>query len=170
MRGPPPMASLRWLTSSCRRPAHSPEMSTCAKAGAPARRMTAARSPARLTLDRASIYVNPSDVYKSGPPVPAAGHEIGEPDFVDLAQIRLLDPAADLGSFLTLGVNRRHRRDVETQPAHRCDREFGLDEVFRGAVPVGVIADEPGAVGQLDHRTDHMKARRPRLPADLRAA
>src|ERR1051325_4831538 len=122
MRGPPPSASLRWLTSSCRSPAHSPEMSFCAKAGAHAN-TNETRSATRLTLDRTSIHVNPSDVHESAPSVSASRHQIGEADLVDLAQIGLLDPAPGLRGLLPLRVDGRHRRDVELQPADRCDRE-----------------------------------------------
>src|SRR5471032_2913145 len=106
MRGPPPMASLRWLTSSCSRLAHSPEMSACANAGVPAN-VAAAKSSA-LTLDRIPIDVDPSDVDESTPAVSAAGHEISEADFVDLAQVGPLDPASDLRRLLPIGMNRRH--------------------------------------------------------------
>src|SRR5712671_1332339 len=152
MRGPPPIASLRWLTSSCRRFAHSPEMSFWADARGARSATSAARISARLTFDRTSIHVNPSDVYEAAPSVSAARHQIREANLVDLAQVRLLDPAADLRRLLPLGVDRGDRRDIQLQPADRRDRELRLDEVFRRAVAVGVIADKPGAVRELDDR------------------
>src|SRR2546423_1166209 len=121
MRGPPPMPSLRWLTSSWRRLAHSPERSFCANAAVPASVAKTKTSADVLTLDRTSIHVNPSDVHEAAPPVSASRHQIREADFVDLAQVRLLDPAADLRRFLPVGVDRRHRIDVELQPANRRD-------------------------------------------------
>src|SRR6476646_6750287 len=134
------MASLRWLTSSCSRFAHSPEMSFCARARVDAR-VSAARTttetrfmigppkllprsregheastkwhctkpsscglrdfvsswPTGLSLYRHTVHINPSDVDEPAPAVSAAGHEIGEADFVDLAEIRMLNPASDLG-------------------------------------------------------------------------
>src|SRR6185295_18718050 len=154
MRGPPPMASLRWLTSSWRRPAHSPEMSFCAKAAVATSVSSVAKASANLALDRTSIYVNPSDVYEATPAMSASGHQIGEADLVHLAQVGFLDPATSLRRLLPLGMHGRDRRDVELQPADRCDRELGLDEVFRVAVAVRVVTDEPCAVGELDHRAD----------------
>src|SRR5207247_484493 len=46
---------------------------------------------------------------------------------------------------------------------------FSLEEVFGGAVAVGVIADEPRAVRELEHRADPVEARRTHRPPDLRA-
>src|SRR5215831_1812549 len=115
MRGPPPSASLRWLMSSCRRPAHSPERSFCANAGLTTRRMRTTRNEKRLTLDGTSIHVNPSDVYEASPAMTAARHQIGEADLVDLAQIRILHPASRFRRLLTFGVHGRDGRDVELQ-------------------------------------------------------
>src|SRR2546430_16168883 len=86
MRGPPPMPSLRWLTSSWRRLAHSPERSFCANAGVAAAATNASTIADRLTLDRTSIHVNPSDVNEAAPSVSAARHQVGEADLVHLAQ------------------------------------------------------------------------------------
>src|SRR5436190_13601777 len=125
MRGPPPSASLRWLMSSCRRPAHSPERSFCAKASVATRVNSVAKQAASLlALDRTSIHVNPSDVDEAAPAMSASRHQIGEADLVHLAQIGLLDPASDLRRLLPLGVHGRDRRDVEPQPANRRDREL----------------------------------------------
>src|SRR5437763_16819601 len=121
MRGPPPMPSLRWLTSSWRRLAHSPERSLCAKLAEATRVSSVAKPAARLTLDRTSIHVNPSDVDEAAPSVSAAGHQIGEANLVDLAQVRLLHPSSGLRRLLPLGVNRRDRRDVELQPTDGRD-------------------------------------------------
>src|SRR6185295_1755035 len=67
-------------------------------------------------------------------------------------------------------MHRRDGVDVEPEPADRGDRKLCLDEVLARAVAVGVIADKPGAVGELQDRTDDVKSRRACLPADLRAA
>src|SRR4051812_46367340 len=100
MRGPPPIASLRWLTSSCRRFAHSPEMSFCAKLGAATKVSSVAKAAASLPFDRAPIHVNPSDVDEAAPAMTAARHQVGEADFVHLAQVGFLHPASDLGRLL----------------------------------------------------------------------
>src|SRR4051812_18498980 len=120
MRGPPPIASLRWLTSSCSRPAHSPEMSFCAKLAVATSVSNVAKAAASLAFDRTSIYVNPSDVYETRPPVSASRHQVREANLVHLAQVRLLDPAADLRRLLPVCVNRCHRIDVEPQPSDGC--------------------------------------------------
>src|SRR5262249_35706780 len=93
-----------------------------------------ARLKAVLALDRAPVHVNPSDVDEAAPPVAAAGHQVGEADLVDSAQIRLLHPSADLGGLLPFGVHGRDGRDVEPQPPDGGDRELGLDEILRVAV------------------------------------
>src|SRR6266576_7266366 len=105
MRGPPPMPSLRWLTSSWRRLAHSPERSFCANADVPASVAKTKTSADVLTLDRTPIHVNPSDVDEATPPVPASRHQIREADLVDLAQVRFFDPAADLRRLLPLSMD-----------------------------------------------------------------
>jgi len=102
-----------------------------------------------LTFHRCSIDINLSDVDESSPAMAASGHEIGEPDLVDSAQIGLLDPASDFGRFLPLGMHRRDCVDVEPEPADRGDRKLCLDEVLGRAVAVGVITNEPNAVGEL---------------------
>src|SRR5436190_287988 len=133
MRGPPPMPSLRWLTSSWRRLAHSPERSFCAKLAEATRVSSVAKAAATLTFDRTSIHVNPSDVDEATPPGPASRHQIREADLVDLAQVRFFDPAADLRRLLPLGMDRRDGVDVELEPADRGNRELRLDEILRRA-------------------------------------
>src|SRR3979409_1957217 len=117
MRGPPPMPSLRWLTSSWRRLAHSTERSFCAKLAEATRVSSVAKAAASLTFNRIAIHVNPSDVDEAAPPVPASRHQIREADLVDSAQVGLLHPAADLRRLLPLRMHGRHGVDVELQPA-----------------------------------------------------
>ena len=67
-------------------------------------------------------------------------------------------------------MHRRDGVDVEPEPADRGDRKLCFDEVLGRAVAIGVIADKPRAVGELQDRTDDVKSRRACLPADLRAS
>ena len=125
------------------RAAHSPERSFCASAGA-GKRDEDGEDRACLPLDRNSIDVNPSDVDEAAPAMAASGHQIGEPDLVHLAQVRLLDPAAGFRRLLSLGVNRRDGVDVEPQPADRRDGELRLDRVLGRAVgPVVASSTSP---------------------------
>src|SRR5438552_15177842 len=144
-------------------------MSTCANAVVPASAKAIANADV-LTLDGISIHVNPSDVDEPAPAVAASRHEIRESDFIHSAQVRFLDPASGFRRLLALGMHGRDGVDVEPQPADRGDGKLRLDEVLRRAVAVRVIADEPRAVRELQHRPHDMKSRRTRLPADLRAS
>src|SRR5215813_4554514 len=58
--------------------------------------------------------------------------------------------------------------DVQPEPSDRCDRKLCLDEVLGRAVAVGVIANEPRAVGELQDWTEDVKSHRACLPADRR--
>src|SRR5207248_5041790 len=113
-------------------------------------------SSRRSPLDRLRKHVDGRDVDPSAWPVAAARREIDESDLVHFAQVRLLDDRA----LRDDGV------DVEAQPADVGERELALQPVDRRSV--GVIADEPRAVGELDDRPDHMESRRLRHPADAR--
>ena len=86
----------------------------------------------------------------------AARHQIDEADFVDLAQIHLVEDRAGRDGAV----------DVEPHPAHVAEGELGEQPVAHGAV--GVIADQPGAVGQLHDRPDLMEARHLGVPAETR--
>src|SRR5215831_12200545 len=120
-----------------------------------------------LTFDRCSIDINPPDINEAAPAMAASRHEIGESDLVDSAQIGLRDPAPDFRWGLPLGMYRRDGVDVETEPADRSNRELCLDEVLGRAVAVGVITNEPRAVGELQDWADNVESRRACLPADL---
>src|SRR5262249_56211317 len=94
-------------------------------------------SPPASALDRLAEDVDRGDVDPPSRTVAAAGHEVHEPDLVDLAQIRFLDDGA-------LGDD---GGDVEPQPANLGDEEVALQPVERRAI--GVIADQPRAISEL---------------------
>src|ERR1035441_10584396 len=78
----------------------------------------------------------------------AAGHKIGKADLIDLAQVRMLDPLT-VGRF-------NYFLDIDLAPAKIGKRDLGIVPV--GAEPLGVIAREPGSIGQLDDRTELVEA------------
>jgi len=67
----------------------------------------------------------------------------------------MLDPVAD-------GDN---PRDIELDPAEVGDRDVCLIEIGRRTCRA--VANQPRAIGKLDHRPHLVKARRPDDPADL---
>jgi hypothetical protein len=59
-----------------------------------------------LPLDEFAVDLDAPDVHVSAWPVTAAGHEVREPDLVDLAQVRTLDPSAHGRDALLAPVKR----------------------------------------------------------------
>ena len=84
----------------------------------------------------------------------AAGHEIGEADFVDAGEIRLFDPGA-FDDFL----------DIEAAPADAGDGEFDFAPIHGFAV--GGIADEPLAGGGFEDDAKVTEAGLFGAPADF---
>ena len=66
----------------------------------------------RSSLDRDAVHLDSSHIDEPAPTVSTAGRQIGEPDLIYLAQVRLLDPRSP----------RHHAVDVETQPANRIQQ------------------------------------------------
>ena len=112
------------------------------------------RSSARSSLDRLPEDLDRRDIDPPAGTVAASRQQIDEADLVDLAQVRLVDEVA-LGDD---GV------DVEPQPADVGERELALQPI--AGRPVGVIADQPRAVRELDDRPDLVKARDLRDPSN----
>src|SRR5438093_7695758 len=69
---------------------------------------------------------------------PASGHQVREPDLVDLPEIGLLHPGP-LDDFL----------DVEPAPTKVADVELPLTPV--GGSAIGLVSHEPRAVGELEN-------------------
>ena len=92
------------------------------------------------------LYRNGTLADPSALAVAAARHQIDEADFIDLAQVHLVeDRAGGHGAV-----------DIELDPAHVGERELGVEPVaYRAVCP---IADQPGAVGELHDRTNLMEA------------
>src|SRR5262249_35078556 len=109
-----------------------------------------------LSLAGVSVDLDATHVHVAAGAVPAAGHQVGETDLVDLREIRVLDPVAYRDDAI----------DVELEPAHVGNRDVVLGEVAGG--PGGVVAHEPRAVRELEYRANLMEARRAHDPADLR--
>src|SRR5207247_419132 len=83
----------------------------------------------------------------------AAGHEVGPANLGNLGQVGLLHPRA----FYDL-------RDIETAPAKVGDVELPHAPVFGWAI--GLVADEPGSVGQFEDEAQFAEAGLFRAPAD----
>src|SRR5262245_3023176 len=75
----------------------------------------------RLPPDRLPEHFDSPHVYVAPRAVPTAGHEVGKPHFVDLAQIRVVDPVADSNDA----------RDIQFHPAHVGYRDLGFVEIRR---------------------------------------
>src|SRR5258708_3634579 len=97
-----------------------------------------------VALNRFAVDLDAANVRPAAGAVAAAGHQVREADLVHLAEIRMLDPLA-VGRLDDL-------LDIELAPADVGERDFFLMPV--DAETVGVIADEPGSIGQLYDRPE----------------
>src|SRR5688572_27595688 len=71
-----------------------------------------------LSTYAGAIDLDLPDVHEAAPPVAAARQEVGEADLVNATEVRRLDP----------GAARHHAIDVESEPAHRRQRELAFEK------------------------------------------
>ncbi len=91
-------------------------------------------------------------------PWPLPGTRSGETDGVHLAEVDLVEQRS-------LGLHLRH---VDLHPVHVAQEEFFLHVI--GEAGVGVVADQPRAVGELQDGPHFMEAGRLEVPADASLA
>src|SRR6185295_8948097 len=109
-----------------------------------------------LSLHRFSEDLDRGDVHIAARSMSAARHQIGEANFVNLAQIRMFHPVADSDDS----------RHIELHPSHVGNRDVVLIEIngWTGRA----VSYEPRAIGQFHHRPHLMKAGGSHRPANLR--
>jgi hypothetical protein len=108
-----------------------------------------------IARDRLAVDLEPTEIGVSAVAMATAGHQIGEPDLVDLAEIDLIEPSATRDDFV----------DIKLDPAGFRESEFALVVIENGSV--AVFAQQPGAVGQLHDRVELVETGHLGVPADL---
>src|SRR5262245_15544684 len=86
----------------------------------------------------------------------AAGHQIYESDFVNLAEIRIRHEVSCSDSALR----------VEAKPPHAGQREFAFHPVHCGTV--GKLSNEQSSIGEFHDRTNLMESGHLSNPLDSR--
>src|SRR5215470_988371 len=109
---------------------------------------------AGLALDRLTVHFNPAYVGETAEAMTTAWSEIDKTDFVDFAQICLVEKGA-------LGL---HLFNIQLYPANIGQIKLAFVEVE--GVRIGVISNEPGPVSQFDDGTNLVKPRRLGVPTN----
>src|SRR5262245_51416722 len=112
-------------------------------------------------LDRAEVNV-------SAGAMTTARHQIGEPDLIDLRQIRIDDPDFVVPvrrAGASAAVHRDDPHRVETNPAHVRERDLSSRQHRDRSV--SMIAYEHRSVGELHDRTDDVEPGGLDHPADF---